>query len=108
MDILYEHQGWVSTSCTLMQVSNTPSPNSKGKSQISQPVGVGYVGGPVVAVHTARNPGRARERDSIDLNLTVSVLVLVMMLHGSVICPQCLEMKLSEFSSTQSLMQERK
>ena len=102
---VFGHQGWVSISCILMQVLNVPSPNSKGKVQLSQPVGVlGYVGGSVVAVHKARNPVHASL--SSDLNVTVSVLVMVMMVHGSDICPQCLDMKLSEFSSTQSSLQE--
>ena len=81
-----------------MQVSNEPSPNTNGKSQLSQPVGGGYVGGSVVAAQTARNP--VRVPPPFDLNVTVSVLVLVMMVHGSDVCPQCLEMKLSELSST--------
>ena len=77
-----------------MQVSNVTSPNRKGKVQLSQPVGVGgYVGGSLDAVQTARNPVRVLY--PLDLNVTVSVLVLVMMLHGSDVCPQCLEMKLS-------------
>ena len=78
----------------MMQVSNDPSPNTKGKVQLSQPVGVGgYVGGSLDAVQTARNPVRLPL--PFDLNVTVSVLVLLMMLHGSDVCPQCLEMKLS-------------
>ena len=89
-----------------MQVSNVVSPNRNGKSQLSQPVRVvGYVGGSLVAVHTARNPvhlesGPNTNVSTFDLNVTVSVLVLVMMVHGSDVCPQCLEMKLSELSST--------
>ena len=52
-----EHQGWVSTSFTMIQVSNVVCPNTKGKVQLPQPLGVGgYVGGAVVAVHIARNP----------------------------------------------------
>ena len=84
----YEHQGWVSTSCTLMQVSNVPSPNTNGKSQLSQPVSSGYVGGSLVAIQIARNPVSA---PTIDLNVTVSVLVILMMLHGLDIDPQCFE-----------------
>ena len=36
--MLYEHQGWVSTFSTLMQVSNVPPPNTNGKVQLSHPV----------------------------------------------------------------------
>ena len=61
-----------------MQVLSVVSPN--GKSQLSQPVGVGYVGGAVVAVQSARNP--VRVPPSSELNVTVSVLVWVMMVHG--------------------------
>ena len=78
--------------------------NTNGKVQLSQPVSVGYVGGSLDAVQTASNPVRVTLPS--DLNLTVSVLVLLMMLHGSDVCPQCLEMKLSEFSSTQSKRHE--
>ena len=46
--MLYEHQGWVSTSSTLMQVSNVVSPNTNGNVQLSQPVDGGYVGEAVV------------------------------------------------------------
>ena len=60
------------------------SPN--GKLQLSQPV-VGYVGGAVVAVQTARNPVPLPPLYK-DLNVTVSVLVLVMMVQGSDVCPQ--------------------
>ena len=88
-----------------MQVSNVVSANTKGKVQLSQPVGAeGYVGGSFVAVQTAKNPFRVSLQS--DLNVTVSELVLVMMLHGSDICPQCLEMKLSSLSSTKSSLQE--
>ena len=96
----FRHQGCVSTSSTLMQVSNITSPNTKGKVQLSQPVGGGYVGGSLDAVQTARNP--VRVLSNFDLNLTVSVLVLLMMLHGWEIDPQCFE-KLS--SSTKSYPQ---
>ena len=52
----FEHQGMVSTSCTLIQVSKIPAPNVNGKVQLSQPVGGGgYVGGSDVAFQTARN-----------------------------------------------------
>ena len=91
------HQGCMSISCTLMQVSNVESPNVNGKLQLSQPVGVGYVGGSVVADQTARNP--VRVSSLLDLNVTVSVFVLLMKLQGWEIDPQCFE-KLS--SSTQS------
>ena len=88
-----------------MQVSYVVSPKTKGNVQLSQPMGVvGYVGGSVDAVQTARNPVRVSLPS--DLKVTVSVLVLVMMLQGSYVCPQCLEMKPSEFSSTQSSLQE--
>ena len=93
----YGHQGCVSTSRTLIQVSNVVSPNVNGKSQLSQPVVVGYVGGSVVADQTAINP--VRVPPLFDLNDTVSVLVLEMMVQGWEIEPQCFE-KLS--SSTQS------
>ena len=70
---LYEHQGWVSTSCTLMQVSNVPAPNTKGKVQLSQPVGVGgYVGGSLDAVQTAKNPVRVlKVFDTVNLQITI-------------------------------------
>ena len=90
------HQGLVSTSCTMMQVSNEASPNTNGKIQLSQPLR-GYVGGSLDVVHTATNPVRLPL--PFDLNLTVSVFVLLMMLHGWEIDPQCFE-KMS--SSTQS------
>ena len=87
----------MSISSTLIQVSNVASRYVNGKSQLSQPVGVGYVGGSVVADKTARNP--VRISSLFDLNVTVSVLVLLMKLQGWEIDPQCFE-KLS--SSTQS------
>ena len=66
--------------------------------QLSQPVGVGgYVGGSVVAVHTATNPVPL----NIDLNVTVSVLVLLIKLHGWEIDPQCL-VKLSSCTQPSS------
>ena len=52
-----EHQGWVSKSCSLMQVSYVVSPKTKGNVQLSQPLNGGYVGDAVVADHVARNPG---------------------------------------------------
>ena len=82
-----------------MQVSNEPSPNTNGKSQLSQPVGVGYVGGSLDAVHTATNPVRVTLPS--DLNVTVSVFVLLMMLHGWEIDPQCFE-KLSSSTKSQA------
>ena len=84
-----------------MQVSNVPSPKTNGKSQLSQPVGVGYVGGSLVAVQTATNPVCVILL--LVLNETVSVLVLLMKLHGWEIDPQCFE-NLS--SSTQSQEQD--
>ena len=55
------HHGW--SPSILVQVSNILLLNSEywilnGKVQLSQPVGVGYVGGSDVADQTARNPGR--------------------------------------------------
>ena len=87
----------MSISNTLIQVSNVESPNVNGKEQLSQPVGVGYVGGSVVADQTARNPVRVVYPS--DLNVTGSLLVRLMKLQGWEIDPQCFE-KLS--SSTQS------
>ena len=84
----------VSNTGTLIKVSDV-SPNGNGKLQLSQPVGVGYVGGSIVAVQTAKNP--VRVPPSSDLNVTVSVLVLVIMVHGSDVCPQCLVKRLSKF-----------
>ena len=86
----YEHQGWVSTSSTLMQVSNAVFPNTKGNVQLSQPMDGEYVGGAVVADQIARNP-----RNGITLfeeNLKVIEVESVMMLQGFVVCPQCLEL----------------
>ena len=51
---------------------------------------MGYVGGSVVAVQTARNPVRVSIPS--DLNVMVSVFPLEMMVHGSDVCPQCLEL----------------
>ena len=93
-----EHQGWISLSCTIMQVSNVVPRYVKGKVQLSQLLGVGYVGGSEVAVQTATNPVRVVLPS--DLNLTVSVLVLLMKLHGWEIDPQCFE-KLSSSTQTQ-------
>ena len=73
------------------------SPNGNGKLQLSQPVGVGYVGSSLVAVHTATNPVYVKPLPL--MNVTLSVLVLLMKLHGWEIDPQCFE-KLS--SSIQS------
>ena len=74
-----------------MQVSNVESPNVNGKLQLLHPVGVGYVGGSVVADQTARNPVPVVQQ-SVDLNVTLRLLVMEMMVQGSDICPQCLEM----------------
>ena len=89
-----------------MQVSKVASPNTNGKMQLSQPVGTGgYVGGLVVAVQMARNPVRGTA-PRFDLNVTVSLLPLLMMVHGSNVCPQCLEMKLSYFNSTHAVLHD--
>ena len=93
-----EHQGSVSSSWILIQVSNDLSQKTNGKVQLSQPVVVGgYVGGSVVAVQTATNPVPL----NIDLNVTVSVLVLLIKLHGWEIDPQCL-VKLSSCTQPSS------
>ena len=73
--MLYEHQGWVSTSWTLIQVSNVVSPNVNGKSQLLHPVGILYCD------QMARNPGRPLSKLS-DLNLTSTEFVLVMIVNG--------------------------
>ena len=88
--MLYEHQGWLSTSSTLMQVLNVASPNTKGNVQLSQPVDGGYVGGAVVADQMARNP--VYEAATLEENLMVIKFVSMMMLQGFVVCPQCLDM----------------
>ena len=88
--MLYEHQGWVSTSFTLMQVSNAVFPNTKGNVQLSQPVDGGYVGGAVVADQMARNPGN--ELTLLETNLMVIKFESMMMLQGFVICPQCIDL----------------
>ena len=88
--MLYEHQGWVSTSCTLMQVSNAVFPNTKGNVQLSQPLNGGYVGDAVVADQMARNPGN--ELTSLEKNLMMIEFESVMMVQGFVVCPQCLEL----------------
>ena len=88
--MLCEHQGWISTSSTLMQVSNAVFPNTKGNVQLSQPVDGGYVGGAVVADQMARNP--VYEAATLEENLMVIKFVSMMMLQGFVVCPQCLDM----------------
>ena len=88
--VLYEHQGWESTSCRLMQVSNAVFPNTNGNVQLSQPVDRGYVGGAVVADQIARNPVYGYL--ILEENLTVTKFVFVMMLQGFLVCPQCLEL----------------
>ena len=88
--MLYEHQGWVSTFSTLMQVSNVPPPNTNGNVQLSQPVDVGYVGGAVVGDHIARNPVNCPI--PLEENITVIRCDSVMMLQGSVVSPQCLDL----------------
>ena len=98
--MLYEHQGRVSTSSTLMQVSNVPPPNSNGNVQLSQPVDEGYVGGAVVGDQIARNP--VYGAILLEENLMVIKLDSVMILQGFVVSPQCLDLYLSEISSTQS------
>ena len=87
---MYEHQGWVSTSCRLMQESNAVFPNTKGNVQLSQPVDGGYVGGAVVADQIARNP--VYGMISLEKNLMVIKFVSVMMLQGFLVSPQCLEL----------------
>ena len=96
------HHGW--SPSTLVQVSNGLPSTSNGKIQSPQPVGEEYVGGSVVADQTARNPVRANCVYPSDTNLILSVFVLEIMVHGSDVCPQCLEMKLSSLSSTQSYL----
>ena len=88
--MLYEHQGWVSTSCTMMQVSNAVFPNTKGNVQLSQPVDGEYVGGAVVADQMARNP--VKRKTSLEKNLMAIEFVSVMMLQGFVVSPQCLDL----------------
>ena len=87
---MYEHQGWVSTSCRLMQESNAVFPNTNGNIQLSQPVDGGYVGGAVVADQMARNPVNTTE--SSEKNLMVIEFEPVMMLQGFVVSPQCLDL----------------
>ena len=87
--MLYEHQGWVSTSSILMQESNAVFPNTNGNIQLSQPVDVGYVGGEVVADQIARNPVYGMILS--EKNVMITKFVSVMMLQGIVVCPQCLE-----------------
>ena len=72
------HHGW--SPSILVHVSNILESNSNGKLQLVQPVGR-YVGGSVVGVQIARNPGRPLSNPS-DLNVTVKALVLEMMVHG--------------------------
>lgn len=50
------HHGW--SPSILVQVAKILPLTTNGKVQSSQPVGVGYVGGSVVADQTARNPVR--------------------------------------------------
>ena len=94
--VSFEHHGWVSTSWTLMQVSNAMPPKEKGKSQLSQPVGSGLVGGSVVGDQTTRNPVCVSLPS--ELNLTSTVLMFVMMVNGVDISPQYF----SPCNSTQS------
>ena len=88
--MLYEHQGWVSTSSILIQESNAVFPNMNGNVQLSQPVDRGYVGGAVVADQIARNP--VYRLTPLEKNLMVRKFVSVMMLQGFVVCPQCLDL----------------
>ena len=88
--VLYEHQGWESTSCRLMQVSNAVFPNTNGNVQLSQPVDRGYVGGALVGDQIARNPVRGKELS--EKNLMVIEFVSVMMLQGFAVSPQCMEL----------------
>ena len=75
--MLYEHQGRVSTSWTLIQVSNVVSPNVNGKSQLLHPVGILYCD------QMARNPVRVFE--PLVINLRLTEFVFVMMENGVVI-----------------------
>ena len=88
--MLYEHQGWVSTSSILIQESNAVFPNMNGNVQLSQPVDGGFVGGAVVADQMARNP--VYEAATLEENLMVIKFLSVMMLQGFVVCPQCLDL----------------
>ena len=72
--MLYEHQGWVSTSWTLIQVSNVVSPNVNGKSQLLHPVGISYCD------QMARNP--VRVLTLLVMNLRLTEFVVVMMENG--------------------------
>ena len=85
------HQGWASTSCTLMQVLNVVPRYPNGKVQLSQPKGViGFVGGSLVDVQIAVNPFFSNPLLS-DLNVTVRLLLLLIKLHEWEIDPQCFE-----------------
>ena len=88
--MLYEHQGWVSTSSMLMQESNAVFPNMNGNVQLSQPVYIVYVGVAVVADQIARNPGNGITL--LEENLMIIKFLSVMMLQGFVVCPQCLKL----------------
>ena len=72
--MLYEHQGWVSTSWTLIQVSNVVSPNVNGKSQLLHPVGILYCD------QMARNPEPVPP--PLVMNLRLTEFVFVMMENG--------------------------
>ena len=72
------HHGW--SPSILVQVSNILPLKTNGKVQSPQPVGVGYVGGSVVADQAARNPVPVVQQ-SLDMNVTLSLLVLEMIVH---------------------------
>ena len=78
--MLYEHQGWVSTSFTLMQVSNVVSPNVNGKSQLLHPVGISNCD------QMARNPVRVIAPS--ELNVISTLFVFVIMVNGVGLSPQ--------------------
>ena len=73
--MLYEHQGWVSTSWTLMQVSNVVSPNVNGRSQLLHPVGISYCD------QIARNPVRVKPQWLVS-KLILTLFVFVMIVNG--------------------------
>ena len=85
---LARHHGW--SPSILVQVSNILSLNKEGKVQSSQPVDGGYVGGALVGDQIARNPVRGKELS--EKNIAVIEFVSVMMLQGSVVSPQCMEL----------------
>ena len=79
--LLYKHQGWVSTSCTLIQVSNVVPRYVSGKSQLLHPVGISYCD------QMARNP--VRGLPLLDMNLRLTEFVLLMIVKGADISDEC-------------------